>query len=529
MRFRVGFIVLSLLALAVAGLGLTPLVYAQVPPAYQAPWAVSVTYQNVGQSDAPVSMQFYDENGNAFGPINPYELVNGQNAMPAGAGGSYFVGRGDSPVAEGFQGNAILTAQEPLVATAVQLSTEPGYIMRLLSNGFQASEASDTYLIATALLNQFQRTSIFSIQNVNDFPIVANVKIYQVDQTTPANGADGINHTIPANSSKYVDMGNTTDTALPDSNGPINGSVVIQATRQSDGSPASIVAAVSEYYVDRPVASNFEGVPVSLTAPVINMPTALCQAFGLDTFYAVQNADLTQEATVVVDYFDNDGNTAFSDQAVTIAPGGKQSIRTCGGADVQNPDAARIGFSGSAVIRSTNNVNLAVIGRAQSTIVGDQGSVGPNFIASFLGQANGFSALAIPFARWANDTDFATSSGNRQRSFLAIQNIGDQDANIRIRYIDKNGITQGTQTFTVPSKAKQNSNPGPNAPNGANALGQGGALPGSFGYYEDGTFGGGAIVDQDPNNPSPAPIELIATVRVQHPGAGEDYNGPQQP
>jgi hypothetical protein len=45
--------------------------------------------------------------------------------------------------------------------------------------------------------------------------------------------------------------------------------------------------------------------------------------------------------------------------------------------------------------------------------------------------------------------------------------------------------------------------------------------PGEFGYYTDNTFGGAVVIEADAANPA---AKFIAIARVQHPGAGEDYN-----
>ena len=47
--------------------------------------------------------------------------------------------------------------------------------------------------------------------------------------------------------------------------------------------------------------------------------------------------------------------------------------------------------------------------------------------------------------------------------------------------------------------------------------------PGEFGYYTDGGYGAGAIIEADSSNPS---ASFIAIVRANNSGASEDYNGP---
>jgi hypothetical protein len=86
-----------------------------------------------------------------------------------------------------------------------------------------------------------------------------------------------------------------------------------------------------------------------------------------------------------------------------------------------------------------------------------------------------------------------------------------------VKYYNKVGALCGTDVLTIAGHAKGNSNP--SVP--AGVLGCGGANAGEFGYYTDGTFGGSVIIQAGAANPT---AELVAIARVQHPGAGEDYN-----
>ena len=103
--------------------------------------------------------------------------------------------------------------------------------------------------------------------------------------------------------------------------------------------------------------------------------------------------------------------------------------------------------------------------------------------------------------------------GTRQRSYIAIQNVGAElpAGAVTVKYYDKAGVLVGTDTLgAIPSGAKVNSN-----------AGNIGAA--EFGYYPDGTFGGSAIVE------GPTGSQLAVIVRIQtHIGdvdMAEDYNG----
>ena len=88
-----------------------------------------------------------------------------------------------------------------------------------------------------------------------------------------------------------------------------------------------------------------------------------------------------------------------------------------------------------------------------------------------------------------------------------------------VTFKDKTGATvtpnaggSNPQVITIPGFAKANTDA-----NTALVLG----TTGQFGYYTDGTFGGGAIIEAHSDNPT---AKFIAIVRAQNPGAGEDYN-----
>lgn len=466
-------------------------------------WIVSVTYQNVGSDSSQVSVMFYPE-----GSSTPISYNAG--TLAPGAAASFYLGS-ISNVPAGFNGNAIMSASQPMVATVVQFhQNAPGESvkMRMLSNGFSQGDLSNQYLIATVLGTTFERTSTFSIQNVEPETIVATIKFYNV-----LNGslASTKNYDIPANSSKYIQMDLTADTGL--STSTFNGSAIITAVKKSSGLPANVVAAASELYFTKDVGANFEGVPLGKASDKVFLATGLCNSFGLTTYYAIQNASLTNSATINVNYFNTNGSPKTVDGPYTIGPGQKVSVNTCLPKSTMNMN----GFSGSAVVSSTNpSSEIVAIGKAQ-------GMVNPppdkaNVFTIFLGESSGASKLALPFIRWANDTHFTSASnyGGYQRAYIAIQNLESTTSKVNVKYFDKNGGLVATQTLSIPGNSKANSDA-----SAASALGKNGMVSGEFGYYTDGSFGGGVIIEAHPDNPT---AKLIAIARVQHPGAGEDYN-----
>ena len=485
------------------------------------PWSVSITYQNVGTGPATINMDFYAEGSDTALSINPLGVGN---TLAAGAGASFYVGSVGSPVPDGFNGSAIVSSDQPLVATVVQFSTNPAFQMRLLSNGFQTSDASEQFLVATVLYNKWNRTTVFSVQNTEASPIDATVKFYDADNNGQL--ASTIAHTIPAFSSKYIDMSEVADTGLT-GYGSFNGSAIVTAVLDGTSTPANVVAAASEYYTNKPVAANFEGVPLSKADTAVYLATGLCEKFGLDTYYAVQNASLTESAFIEVTYRDTNGTQKATDGRYQIGPGQKRSIITCAPSDGTNMS----GFTGSAVIHSYGagtgtapGAPIVAIGKAQTS----QNAPTPTTLmafTAFLGEPAGVSRIALPFIRWASDSNFVASQPGKQRTFIAIQNLEDTTTKVNITYKDRNGVTVGsTQTLTIAPYAKGNSDP---YSSGAVAAGAAlGMNANEFGYYTDGGFGAGAILQAHPDNPT---ATFIAIVRANNQGASEDYNGPPAP
>jgi len=480
------FTILIILAIGLAGF--TQPAQAQ---AYDTSFTTSITYQNVGTA-ATTTLQilFYATPTS----ITPIPIT--RNNLEPGAGSSVSIGT-LGEIDPGFKGSAIMQADQPMLATLVQVPQSTTVLVRPMSNGFAGGAAQS--LVATVLKHMFSANTVISVQNVdaedNDITIKffnkENVLVHEADIPAVAPGA-----------ATYWDTGAEGD-PLGTS---FNGSAVITAKRNNldDGLIVSSAMELDYEFVGALGygAKAFEGVAEGATDYF--MPSALCKydaGGGLlqDTSYAVQNADPAL-ATHVTVTFDN-GFTAEAD----IAAGSKASFVTCNA--VGMPE----GYKGAARVHSDTTPIIAM-GKAYN------GGLSTAFIGAAAG--SGTAKVALPYVRWAINADY--TAGDGQRSYIAIQNIGagPLTGDITVKYIDCFGVLQGTHTISVTDMAvgeKVNSNA---------SL----ALIPEFGICDPvnkPAFGGGALVE------GPVGSELAAIVRVQTMdtnfvpslGRGEDYNG----
>jgi hypothetical protein len=448
-------------------------IFVSIPPtnviagAYDTSFTTSITYQNVGDAATNNLQVHFYPNKDSTSPI----IIDRPN-LAAGAGTSLFIGAvGDLDA--GFRGSAVMLSDQPLLATLVQLPQASTTVRnRPLSNGF--SEGGSQSLIATVLKNQFDTNSIFSVQNIGGASTTITIQFYNTNAVL-VHQISGV--TIAHGAAYFVDAGQ-----VPELGTSFNGSAVVEA------SSGSIVSTVMELAITGISASAFEGVAQGST--IFYMPSALCDAFGARTAYAVQNTSLTQSTSVTVEYSNGVTHTQ------NIGPGAKQSFIAC------DAPGMTAGFNGSATVTSATTPVIA-IGKAY----------GSGLSTAFVGASSGTSKLALPYVRWASNTNYA--NGTQQRTFLTIQNIGGTAISagaVRVDYIDKNGVVLGTHTLgAIPAGGKLNSN--------ASDAGLS-----EFGVYPDGSFGGGAIV----TGPTGSQLAVVGRVSTQvAPGqfASEDYNG----
>lgn len=482
--------VISLLAMITALLfassSLTSSVNAQ-GSAYNTNFVTAITYQNVGSATANITFTFYPASGS---PISV------PRTLAANAGASLNVGTTTELSGFSGQGSAVISSDQPIVATIVQLPQSTTVRNRPLSNGFSSNDGSNSVLIATVLKNQFNQTTKFSVQNADTTSVNVTVKFFAVGSSTPTHQET---FSLNVGTARFFDAG--TIGALGSS---FNGSVVVEAT-------GKVVATAIEASVDSSYkVSAFEG--VAQGSNTVYMPSALCN-FGANqqrTAYAVQNSSNSNTANVTVTYKDLSNNTVAT-QGASIPPGAKASFLTCSASGIPTS-----GFNGSAIITSTG-APIVAIGKVSANP-----SIAPSFGTAFIGASGGAQKLAAPYVRWTQSR-FDTNPGNRQRANIAIQNVGSgSSGTITVRYYDLNGVLIGTHTLgPIGPGQKANSNP----ISATLASGQTQDRLDEFGYV--GGFGGSATIECANSG-----CQIVAVIRISSANSAtstanvvaEDYN-----
>lgn len=485
MRRVIGLIAM-VLAFLIASSNFTSSVSAQ-GSAYATNFITAITYQNVGSATANITFTFY--------PSSSGSSISFGRTLAANAGASLHVGTTTELGAFSGQGSAVITSDQPIIATVVQLPQSTTVRNRPLSNGFGSNDGSNNVLIATVLKNQFAHTTKFSIQNADTGAVDVTLKFFAVGSATPVYTET---FSLNVGTARFFDAGTISQLGTI-----FNGSATISAT-------GKVVATAIEASIDssyRVIA--FEG--VSQGSNKFYMPSALCNFGGsqTSTAYAIQNTSSTNTATVTVTYKDGSNNTVAT-QSGSILPGAKQSFLACSATGISS------GYIGSAIVESIG-APVVAIGKVFANPL-----VSPAFATGFIGASSGASKLAAPYVRWT-ESRYDINPGNRQRAFLAIQNVGTgASGTITVKYYDLNGSLVGTHTLnSIAPGQKTNSNPKA----ATLASGQTQDKLDEFGYV--GGFGGSATIECANTG-----CQIVALIRIQSANSAtnpndvvaEDYN-----
>lgn len=447
-------------------------------------WSTSITYYTPDATGGTMNILYYAEGSGTPAATVPITLD------PHKAG-SLFIGNVPG-IGDPFSGAAVLEADVPVIATAVNIAqTGPDTdYARPLYTGFDAAQASTNFFIPTILNQKFgYTTTSIGIQNVETAAIDATLKVYPLGSTT---AAFEDTYTIQGQSAEIVTIADMAAALGAD----FTGSAEIVATGR-------VVASAQETADAGRAAKAFEGLAADAGATEIYMASMMCRAYGAQqqtSYYAVQNVGAAQ-AQVEIEFYDKDGNLLYTATGLTIDPGNKISENPC---KYVSSAAALEGAVGSAVIKSTNAVELIAMGKVK-------GEGSPTLTeTAFVGQSAGAIKVAAPYIRWKTDPALG------ERSYVAVMNVGGANAtNIVATYYDASGAVAATATLAdagtpLEPFIKVNTNWG---------------LHGTGGDFGVNPYGGAIEITSDQ--------PIIVVVRVQKTVGtdvlAEDYNGVEVP
>ncbi len=511
--------------------------------AYDAKYVTSISYMNVGTEPANLNLTFYDA-GSAT-TVN-YQLLDTNGAarvIPSMASASLSVSAVSSLTSTARYG-AVVTSNQPLIATMMQVANDSVIRTQPISNGFRASDASGTIVLPSAMKSCFsdELTTRFSIQNAG----ASSLSDVTFSLKWP-NGNDA--YTVPspltlaAGDVQHFDLASITVGSTPagvtlPTGCDFNGSAVISSATGSLVATAVELSTVNKY------ANSFEGMPGTTAdgALTLYFPSAMCRVNYGDgeqsSSYAIQNLNTTTAADIDVAFTyqiraSNGSLGAVQNRtlSLTIPAGAKGSIPGC------DTSKNAVGNTNNA---TGNAMPAAAVGSAVVTsnrkVVGLQKISGGGISAATPAIISGGSKVYTPFVRYtvscfsASPTAAGCRGESRQRTLFAVQNIGGAAAKIKMTLYNYLGEVVGTYTTpsTVAAGAKISLNPTSATPVSPGTT----ASLNEFGYtFLSGNmiYSGSAVFESlDSAGTTPtSSIAVVTRVLSQTPlgQTGDDYNG----
>jgi hypothetical protein len=300
-----------------------------------------------------------------------------------------------------FKGSAILSANIPLAAVYKQADAGSGAYAPVLYSSFDASQAGTSgkfYVPSVIHLGYY--VSKIGIQNVENGAVNLVLDFYDA-----ATGTHKTTLTPPPVAAEGSFVFEMTDTDVPGIGTSFDGSLVITATKVAGGTAARVVAAVEELQSQGQRSYAFEG--SGNPTATIYMPSAVCRYTTklLTSYFAVQNASSTDDATITVTYYSTAGAVLATHAAGTVKPGAKISINTCDAKVYTQMN----GKFATAVIKSTQPV--VVVGKVNSN---------DGLATAYLGQSAGSKRVLLPYLVF-NKT--ATGSISLTTTQIIIMNV----------------------------------------------------------------------------------------------------------
>lgn len=509
--------------------------------AYAVNYVTSITYMNVGSDAANLSVTFYNA---ADGTTTDYPLLNSNGSavtIPVKASSSIAVSA-VSGLSSTWKGGAVISSNQPLIATMVQISNDTVIKVRPVSNGFQSTDGSGTIIVPTVMKACFndKLTTRFNVQNVGSGSNTATVTIKWPNGDTAYTQTSS---SLAPGSVYTVDLGALSNPTSPTSTYTIpagctfNGSAVITSS-------GSMVASALETSTINKYANSFEGFKGTTAdgATKIYMPSAMCKVnYGegeQSSAYAVQNLTASQITIAVVFTYQLRTNGVLGTVSpaptvtlnLTIPANSKASVPGCH--TLRNSVGNTIDATGSGMPDSS--IGSAVITSTGGNIVAISKVIGAGLTTATPGIMSGGTAVNVPFVRYSTKCylptviDLVCQGASRQRTLFAVQNVGASAATVVMTLYNQNGVSVGTYTTpSIPAGGKVSV-----SPTNVTAVADATNKASEFGYWCPSltdaqssctiTYAGSASFTT-----STSAIAVIARVMTMSPlgPSGDDYNG----
>jgi len=426
-------------------------------------WTAGFQVQNLGTATAHITITYYEQDGSV--------AATQDDTIDPGTSKTYYGATMNVP--DGFNGSVVITSDQPIVAIANQLTTDP--TMAGSYTGLPRGET--TVNLPLVMRNHSGWNTVISVQNAG----AADAHVTLAFQPSPGfpGSPDTINDTIPPGAAHRYDQSGQTN--LGDE---FVGSVVISSDQP-------VVAEVNEIETGGSRLMSYTGF-VGPGSATVNIPLVMSQNNGWWTGVQVQNLG-TDPTDITITFHPDPAYTTWTPDPETVAnvaPGASANFLQAGGQWTQL-------FVGSAVV--TNSAGQPLVAIVNELKGGDQGMSYSGF-----DPATATDQVNLPLIMTQNPEP------DRWWTGVQVQNLGTVPTDITITFHPAPGVTWTPAPETVTNVA-----PGASA----NFLQSGGQWTQ--------VFVGSAVV----TNSAGQPIAAIVNEITKSPVGEESmsYNGFNQP
>lgn len=426
--------------------------------AYGSKFVTSITYMNVGSEPANLSVQFISNAGSTI----DYPILNNDGSartIEPNASASIAVSVLAASTAT-WNGGAIINANQPLVTTMVQVSTNPTIRVRPVSNGFTVDDASSTISLpyVAKSCGTGSLISRINIQNV-DFSASDTLKVElywpngDLAYTHPDETISSVGQTFSINMAS-VTVNNPTSAGYTKPGGcGFEGSARIYTTGGT-----KLVATSFEASTTGRNSASYES-QISPGTSTVHMPTMLCNVNYGDgaqsSSYVIHNTS-TQTPNIRIEYVYQLRATNGTLGAVTrlttaanrlpILPNNTRTINVCDHVPDRAVGSARIytqdgSHAITAISKVTGNGVYAV-----STGLPQSSTSALNKVAA---------VVNAPYVRYSTScftaapTTAVCRNESRQRTLFSVQNTSATDSiRVRVTLYNHLGVAVGTPFFS---------------------------------------------------------------------------------